>query len=89
MLVDDVLSISGKHSLIVDFETKDKEAKTKHEEECVRVKPLEERDIKDAIQKHGELHTQIAKKPSGESFRRDGDTQSEPERMQKQRLQRR
>ena len=48
-LVEEALSISGKHGLIVDFVMRDREAKKKHDEECVRVKLLEECSIKDAI----------------------------------------
>ena len=54
-LVEEVLSISGKHGLIVDFVMRDREAKKKHDEECVRVKLPEECSIKDAIKKHEEL----------------------------------
>ena len=54
-LVDEVLSISGKHGLIVDFVMRDKEAKNKHDEECVRIKLAEECSIKGAIKNHEEF----------------------------------
>ena len=54
-LVDDVLSISGKHWLIVGFIIRDREAKKKHDEERVRISLPEECNIKGCSRQHKEL----------------------------------